>query len=178
MLDFLPAEAARVAGDMEAEDRAASLALLDNSTVSSESGGIVSTNRKWDTLQGHVSEVMKGWRVRERPFASSVPLFGPLVVGLRERINNLSTRWYVQPILQQQVEYNASVARALREMSRQIEELQARVGVQSILVAGMEGKQANASSSEALAAEIDSLRVRLEQLELEAGRAEERDAFR
>lgn len=165
MLDFLPAEAARVAGDMDAEDRMASLALLDNRAPAEGSPGEATlTQRRFDTLQGHLGEVMGGWRVRERPFRSSAPIFGRLIVRLRERINNLSTRWYVQPILQQQVDYNASVARMLREMSRQLTELEARVATQAILTAGLVSRR-DGTLPEDLNAEIESLRARLEQLE-------------
>lgn len=174
MLDFLPAEAARVAGDMHLEDRIASLALLDNHLADKPDGqeSVTPTRRRLDSLQSHIAEVMQGWHVREKPFTSSMPLFGLLIARLRERLNNLSTRWYVRPILQQQVDYNASVARALREISHQLTELEARVGVQSLLVAGLLSKQSSASP-EVLSAEIDALRARLDQLERKAGHTDD-----
>ena len=146
MLDFLPAEAARVTGDMAPEDRKASLALLDNSK---SNGSEAQTQHKLDTMQGHMAEVMRSWRVRERPFTSSVPLLGGLVVSLRKRLNNLSTRWYVQAILQQQVA-----------------ELQARAGLQGIMTAGLASRWSN-TSLEDLTNEIETLRARIEQLERE-----------
>jgi GT2 family glycosyltransferase len=182
MLGFLPAEAARVAGDMHAEDRAASMSLLDNGMLH-ESGPpaiptatqaapaaptVQSTQHKLDKLQSHVAEVMGGWRVREKPFASSKPLVGRLIARVREQITNLSTRWYVRPILQQQVDYNASVARALREMSRQLAELEARVGVQALLSTELLSERGTDSTSvDELSEEITALRARLEQLEME-----------
>jgi GT2 family glycosyltransferase len=173
MLDFLPAEAARISGDMAPEDREASLALLDNSTANGRPPVGATSQHKVDTLRTHVAEVMRGWRVRERPFTSSAPLLGSLVVALRRRLNNLSTRWYVQPILQQQVDYNASVARALREMSAQLAELQARVSIQSIMTAGLASQWSNASVDN-LSSELEALRVRLDQLEREAVRTPHR----
>ncbi len=176
MLDFLPAEAARIAGDMPAEDRRASLALLDRRPTEAALAppsrpATLPTQRLWEQMQTHVDEVMLGWRVREKPFASSLPLAGKLVAWLRERLNNLSTRWYVQPILQQQVDYNASVARALRELSRQLAELQARVALQSLLTANLLSQQSTHTAAEDLSAEVEALRIRLEQLEREvAGR--------
>ena len=169
MLDFLPAEAARVCGDMPAEDRRASFALLDNRAVN---GDIAPTQQRLDAMQGHVSEVMRGWRVREQPFRSSVPIFGGAIAGLRRRLNNLSTRWYVQPIVQQQVDYNASVARALREVTKQLAEVQARVGLQGLLTSGLVAQRSH-TSVEDLAAEIESLRARVQQLEMEAEQARE-----
>lgn len=200
MLDFLPAEAARIAGDMPAEDRKASLALLDHrhtvnlreradagpsdaaagagsAQVGSQSP-VLTTQRRWDQMQVCVDEVMLGWRVREQPFASSVPVVGGLIAWLRERLNNLSTRWYVQPILQQQVEYNAAVARALRELSRQLAEVQARVALQSLLTANLVSLQAGDAYAEELSAELEALRVRIEQLEREVQRTGEQGVVR
>lgn len=137
MLDFLPAEAARLAGDMPEQDRKASLHLLDNKLADESEATQPGIGRKWDTMRNHLREVMGSWRVREKPFSSTVPVIGPLVARLRSRVNNLSTRWYVQPILQQQVDHNASVARTLRELSDQLAELQAQVALQSLLTAGL-----------------------------------------
>jgi hypothetical protein len=166
MLDFLPAEASRVTSDMPAEDRRASLALLDNRQLNGHPGDGLPTQSRLDSMHDHISEVMRGWRVREKPFTSSAPMFGGLIVRMRERLNNLSTRWYVRPILQQQVDYNASVARALREMSAQLAEFQARVGLQAVLTAGLTARERTLSTEE-LTSEVESLRVRLEQLEQE-----------
>jgi len=172
MLDFLPAEAARIAGDMPPADRKASLEILDNQE--SDGQRALPLEQKWDVMGGHVREVMSGWRVREQPFTSSTPLLGRVIVRLRERLNNLSTRWYVQPILQQQVNYNASVARTLREMSSQLAELQARVGVQSLLTAGLAGGMVSQSNGD-LTAELDDLRARIEQLEIESDTPHDED---
>lgn len=168
MLDFLPREAVRVAGDMFPDDRLASLALLDNRRAIEETAGAAPpTKEKWDKLQGNVDEVMQGWRVREKPFTSSAPLLGGLIVRAREMINNLSTRWYVRPILQQQVDYNASMARTVREISRQLMELEARVAVQSLLTAGLVSRHGSTSTDEgSFGLDIEDLRTRVEQLEL------------
>ncbi len=53
------------------------------------------------------------WKVTPRPFVSSTPLIGPLSVKLRNILNDLATRWYVDPILEQQVIFNANVVRLL-----------------------------------------------------------------
>jgi O-antigen biosynthesis protein len=160
MLDFLPAEAARLSGVMPREDRTASLHLLDNKLAGGNNTGRPDQTpaehsqpkskleRRWSTLQNHMREVMDGWKVREVPFVSSAPLVGPLVARARSRINNLSTRWYVQPILQQQVDYNAAVARTLRELSEQVAELQAQVALQSLLTAGLVSHNNRADPSE------------------------------
>ena len=45
--------------------------------------------------------------LREQPFHSTVPVLGRLIAGFRRLWNNISTRWYVLPLMQQQNEYNA-----------------------------------------------------------------------
>ena len=148
-------------------DRRASVALLDNREATDKATEEKApTQQKLDTLQAHVAEVMRGWRVREKPFRSTTPVVGKAVVRLRERLNNLSTRWYVQPILQQQVDYNASVARTLREISGQLAELQARVGLQALLTAGLSARQQQAPMDE-IRSELETLRARIGQLEAE-----------
>lgn len=174
MLDFLPAEAARVSGDMRPEDQRASLSLLDNrpSDTAHTSGGASAVEQR-ASLDAHVGEVMKLWRVREKPFKSSLPVIGQVVASLRERLNNLSTRWYVKPILQQQVDYNASVARTLREMSRELADLQARVRLGAILTAGLVSSGTR-QPPDGMSEEIEALRARVEQLEAELIGVEER----
>lgn len=44
----------------------------------------------------------------EVPFRSRIPLIGGLVAWLRTQWNNVATRWYVLPLVQQQNEINAS----------------------------------------------------------------------
>jgi hypothetical protein len=64
---------------------------------------------------------------------------------------------------QRQIEYNASVARAMREVSRQLADLQAKVALQALLSSGLDSRQGEASA--AVAAELEALRDRVEQLE-------------
>lgn len=58
-------------------------------------------------------------RLEERPFSSRAPIFGPLIAAFRAAWNDVSTRWYVRPIAEQQSTFNAAAA----------EELQALYGV-------------------------------------------------
>ena len=60
-----------------------------------------------------------------RPFQSRIPG----LAWLRTRLNNLWTRWYVDPIVAQQVEYNAALARAVRELAAQVSGLEAALRV-------------------------------------------------
>jgi hypothetical protein len=52
------------------------------------------------------------WAVRESSFVSHVPIAGPLIAGIRTAWNSVSTKWYVRPIVQQQVEFNALAVQA------------------------------------------------------------------
>lgn len=67
------------------------------------------------------------WQVQERPFTSNAPLIGPLIVRLRRFWNNLSTTWYVRPLLQQQNEFNHLLARYLDELTAVDAELNGRL---------------------------------------------------
>lgn len=168
MLDFLPAEAARVAGDMMPEDRKASLNLLDNRLADSpaslgQAGGVTPIAQNWDQLQAQIKEVLGGWHVYEKAHSRKVRKY-----GLRGRFNNLVERLYAWPMLKKQIDYNASAARTMREISHQLADLQARVAVQSMLTSGLVSRQGRASGD--LAAEIETLRGRIEQLEGEISR--------
>ncbi|MGH2537383.1 MAG: hypothetical protein ACRDHL_08325 [Candidatus Promineifilaceae bacterium] len=58
------------------------------------------------------------WRVQERPFGWRTPLIGPLLARLRQAWNDVSTTWYVRPLLQQQNEVNRLVLELLQQHER------------------------------------------------------------
>lgn len=161
LLDFLPAEAERLVGDMEREDRTASLSLLDNrlpdgkDNYNNEPDNLIT--RKWDDLQRQIDEVLRGWQVYERSRPRKPKK------GIASKVSNMLSRLYTWPTLQKQIDYNATVARSLREISRQLADLQARVAVQSILASGLVSRQNIASNG--VYAELEALRARLEELE-------------
>jgi len=72
-------------------------------------------------LKQHLSEVVALHRVQERPFRSRVPVIGPLIAWLRDRWNRISTTWYVRPILEQQVAFNAAVVQVLHDLERYVQ---------------------------------------------------------
>ncbi|MBN1484466.1 MAG: methyltransferase domain-containing protein [Chloroflexia bacterium] len=53
--------------------------------------------------------------IREQPFSSGLPLVGRLIAWFRERWNRVSTKWYVQPMLAQQNQFNALVAQLFQD---------------------------------------------------------------
>ncbi|HEX2912728.1 MAG TPA: hypothetical protein VH186_18125 [Chloroflexia bacterium] len=65
-------------------------------------------------LLDQAAEVKSRWLVEEKPFKSGLPF----VASVRERFNSISTRWYVKPILAQQVEFNAAVSRSIEDLTQ------------------------------------------------------------
>ncbi|RPI54148.1 MAG: glycosyltransferase [Chloroflexi bacterium] len=57
------------------------------------------------------------WLITPRPFTSDVPALAPLIVAFRNWVNDLAGRWYVQGLLEQQVEFNAHAARLALQYS-------------------------------------------------------------
>jgi O-antigen biosynthesis protein len=60
-------------------------------------------------LAAHVDVLRAGWDVRGEPLRSGIPL----VARLRNWVNNLGPRWYVDDALARQREFNAAVVRAV-----------------------------------------------------------------
>lgn len=144
--DFLPAEAARLTGVMEPEDRKASLSLLDApynpepSTIPAPYHFDVQPqpqplSDRWDALQAQVSGVMSGWQVYEN--AHGTPKKARRSGSIRDRFGNMKKRLYLWPVLQKQIDYNAELARTIRELSTQLAEVQARLAVQSHITAAL-----------------------------------------
>ncbi len=160
MIDFLPKESERIAGDMPPEDRAASFALLDNKPPSAKGGGeMPSGQRSHQELQGQLGQVLEGWQVYEKHHGKARKRRS----SYGGRLRNLISRIYLWPVLLKQIDYNASVARTLCEVSRQLAELHPRVALQSLLTAGLSSNQNSALV--ALAAELEALRARVDEME-------------
>jgi hypothetical protein len=64
------------------------------------------------------------WHVEERPFTSKVPIVGPFIARLRELWNNISTKWYVRPLVEQQNEFNRQLVEQQNEINRRLAEQQ------------------------------------------------------
>jgi len=72
------------------------------------------------------NELIQLWEIRERPFTSQVPILGPWISAFRELWNSVATKWYVHPMLTQQVQFNGAVVRALNRLYAQGRNLQAQ----------------------------------------------------
>lgn len=166
MMDFLPAEAARVTGDMEPEDRKASLDLLDGGTVASNAQAATGSKprqpmgEKWEAAKSHLSGVMSNWQVYEKAYGRERKS-----AGIKGKLSNLLNRLYLWPALQKQIDYNAELARTIRELSSQLADLQARVAVQSTLSTALFSRPATPGDD--LSTELEDLRARIEGIEIE-----------
>jgi GT2 family glycosyltransferase len=56
-------------------------------------------------------------QVQEQPFRSRVPLLGPVIAWFRKRWNDVSTTWYVRPLIAQQNRFNAAVVDQLTDQN-------------------------------------------------------------
>jgi GT2 family glycosyltransferase len=123
--EFVPAEIKRISLTPPSHDLDATLKLYRDlsqnfrsspgySQIIKNGDNMHEENPLIERLPSRMMEVKKRWLVEEKPFYSRIPF----IANLRERFNNISTRWYVKPILAQQVEYNAAVARAIEDLSQ------------------------------------------------------------
>ncbi len=60
------------------------------------------------------------WELEERPFTSSVPVVGGLIVAVRNVWNSVAAKWYVRPLLEQQNQYNRLFAELIDHFNRQL----------------------------------------------------------
>ena len=51
----------------------------------------------------------------EKPFSSTIPVLGPLIAWFRTMWNSVAAKWYVQPILDQQNEFNRLIIERIRD---------------------------------------------------------------
>ncbi len=72
--------------------------------------------RLFPRLQEHLAELDSLYVIHEQPFTSSLPVVGPLIAWFRERWNRISTKWYVRPLLEQQIRFNAALVTVLQDL--------------------------------------------------------------
>ena len=70
--------------------------------------------------QSNMAWLQDKGRLEERPFTSTVPLFGPLIVRIRTAWNSVAAKWVMRPIIQQQNEFNALVVQQMSTFENQI----------------------------------------------------------
>jgi hypothetical protein len=69
-----------------------------------------------DNFDQLINQLERQTKVTELTFTSSVPIIGPLVAAFRRGWNNISTRWVLRHYAQQQLEFQHTLTRLLREM--------------------------------------------------------------
>lgn len=55
-------------------------------------------------------------QLTERPFTSTVPIVGPMIVRFRSLWNSMATKWYARPLIEQQNEFNALLVQRLGDL--------------------------------------------------------------
>jgi hypothetical protein len=108
------------------------------------------------------------WQVTERPFTSNAPLIGPLIVRLRRLWNNVSTTWYVRPLVQQQNEYNHLLRQSIHQLAEVAGELDGR-----LTAADQEQTELRVQVAELVTA-VQQMNRRLAALEAQLDQAEAR----
>ena len=73
--------------------------------------------------------------LQEKPFASQVPLLGPLIVWFRTAWNNIASRWYVDHYVTQQNEFNRLAVEQIGRYEAELNEMMSLLEEQVILTA-------------------------------------------
>ena len=100
------------------------------------------------------------WEIREHPFSSRVPIIGRWIVAFRNLWNSVATKWYVQPLLSQQSQFNGTVVRALLQLHAQYQDISAHYWDDDALLVLL------AERCGMLTARVAEMESRLAQLEL------------
>jgi len=64
----------------------------------------------------NLDEMTALWEVKEPAFTSQVPILGRLIVAFRNVWNSVATKWYVRPMVSQQVQFNGATVRAVAQL--------------------------------------------------------------
>jgi len=73
------------------------------------------------------------WELREQPFYSDKPVLGRLIVWFRMLWNNVATRWYVLPLIQQQTAINRRLQTEIGALQVEIAHLREELGAEQEL---------------------------------------------
>lgn len=80
----------------------------------------------WQIEGVYLNHVKRQAYVQERPFTSHIPVLGRFIAWLRQTWNNVSTRPYIWPLLQQQNEFNQLVTGRFEEQELRLQALSRR----------------------------------------------------
>ena len=193
--EFIPAEVERVQGLESAEEIQASRRAYQNTLLilpemlrlREQSQRLIDYQSAIETLETAISsrralvyefqadswpreELIANHALSEPAFKSDRPLVGPLIVAFREAWNNIATKWYVRPVLQQQTTFNRLVGQSLDEQARLLHGLnELEKGASSELMAVIQHVLTMHDRFEHLTQEVQQelaeLRQRLDRLE-------------
>jgi uncharacterized protein YlxW (UPF0749 family) len=110
------------------------------------------------------------WELREQPFHSDKPVLGRLIVWFRTLWNNVATRWYVVPLLQQQTAINHRLQSEIVELQAEIANLREELTIEQELRRALDEELATTRRDQAAAlyamqAEIERLQPCLQMFE-------------
>ncbi len=71
--------------------------------------------------------------LQEKPFASQVPLLGPLIVWFRTAWNNIASRWYVAHYVTQQNEFNRLAVEQIERYEVELDEMMTLLDEQVVI---------------------------------------------
>ncbi len=79
-----------------------------------------------ERLRQRLSDLRTMGHVRERPFVSTKPVIGRLIVFVREMWNSVAAKWYVRPMLSQQNIFNQTIAEMIIDLHQRLDEMDQR----------------------------------------------------
>jgi chromosome segregation ATPase len=113
-------------------------------------------------LEESLSILRDGQTLVEQPFRSRVPLLGPMIAWFRTRWNNVSTTWYIRPLIARQNRFNSAVVEHLAAQNARIESQEAQIANMAARLDHVDALLAGAAAQlDDQRAQIDLLRDRL-----------------
>lgn len=115
----------RFLGESSADGDELARMLLDLRTVYPPSTFVADGDAS--PMQRLVTQAYQQAEVTPQPFRSETPIIGPLIVWFRRMWNQVATKWFVLPMIEQQNAYNRTLLQALEESNREREQLAAMI---------------------------------------------------
>lgn len=109
------------------------------------------------------AELVERQAIHEHEFTSDKPVIGPAIAALRRTWNDVSTKWYVQSAIEQQMAFNALVARLLEQPEIQAEANADDVSLLAQELANLQ--QTSVTNGAELRQEMEHLRLQIARIE-------------
>lgn len=110
------------------------------------------------------------YELQEQPFHSDVPLIGRFIVWFRALWNNVATRWYVLPMIQQQTNINHRLNDEIILLRNEVAMLREEISAEQEIRFDLDKelvttRRDQAAALYALQTDVKHLRARLEKAE-------------